>query len=124
MPLHSHQEETPKYIKNLRNELNVALKKNMELRLRLEQIEEEQEIGVQSVIIEVGENMSQKIKEASNSGQIEQVLSRAYEQLDSLKGQSSLKRFVKNNLEALASLRKEVILQNMVLTYVSADSSK
>jgi hypothetical protein len=28
--------ETPKYIKNLRNELNIALKKNMELRLKLE----------------------------------------------------------------------------------------
>ena len=54
----------------------------MELRLKLEQMEEEQEIGVQNAIIEIGELMSQKIKEASNSPQIEQVLSKAYEQLD------------------------------------------
>ena len=54
--------------------------------------------------------MSQKIKEAGNTSQIEQVLSQAYQQLDSVKGQPGLKRFVKNNLEALASLRKEVIL--------------
>ncbi len=54
--------------------------------------------------------MSQKIKEAGNSGQIEGVVSRTYEQLDKLKGQPALKRFVKNNLEALASMRKEVIL--------------
>jgi len=71
----------------------------------------------------VGENMSQKIKEAANPAQIEQVLSKAYEQFDSVKGGTqphmvNLKRFVKNNLEALASLRKEVILQNMVLNYV------
>ena len=41
-----HQDETPKYIKNLRGELNVALKKNMELRIKLETMEEEQEIGL------------------------------------------------------------------------------
>ena len=61
-------------------------------------------------IIEIGENMSQKIKEAAFTNQIEQVLSKAYEALDSLRGQPALKRFVKNNLEALAALRKEVIL--------------
>jgi hypothetical protein len=61
-----HNDETPKYIKNLRGELNVALKKNMELRLKLEQMEEEQEINVQGGLIEIGENMSQKIKEATN----------------------------------------------------------
>ena len=38
---HFHHDETPKYIKNLRGELNVALKKNMELRCKLEQMEEE-----------------------------------------------------------------------------------
>jgi hypothetical protein len=37
-----YQDETPKYIKNLRGELNMALKKNAELRARLEQQEEEQ----------------------------------------------------------------------------------
>jgi len=63
-----HQQETPKYIKNLRSELNVALKKNMELRLKLEQMEEEQEINVQNAIIEIGESMSQKIKEANDRG--------------------------------------------------------
>ena len=96
----------------------------MELRLKLEQMEEEQEIDMQGAIIEIGENMSQKIKEATNSGQIEQVLSKSYELLDAYKGQAALKRFVKNNLEALASLRKEVILKNMVLTYVGVDQSK
>jgi len=28
--------ETPKYIKNLRTELNISLKKNLELRLKIE----------------------------------------------------------------------------------------
>lgn len=53
-----HHDETPKYIKNLRGELNVALKKNMELRIKLEQMEEEQEINMQNSVIEVGENFS------------------------------------------------------------------
>jgi phosphoribosylanthranilate isomerase len=53
-----HHDETPKYIKNLRGELNVALKKNMELRCKLEQMEEEQEIGAQSAVIEIGEIFS------------------------------------------------------------------
>ena len=82
----------------------------MELRIKLEQMEEEQEINVQNAIIEIGESMSQKIKEANDRGQVEQVLSKTFEQLDQLKGQANLKRFVKTNLEALASLRKEVIL--------------
>lgn len=34
-------DETPKYIKNLRGELTVALKQNLELRLRLDKIEED-----------------------------------------------------------------------------------
>ena len=50
-----HHDETPKHIKNLKGELNVALLKNMELRNKLEQMEEEQEIGVQNNIIELGE---------------------------------------------------------------------
>jgi phosphoribosylanthranilate isomerase len=62
-----HHDETPKYIKNLRGELNVALKKNMELRCKLEQMEEEQEIGAQSAVIEIGEIFSQKIKEADKT---------------------------------------------------------
>jgi hypothetical protein len=40
----------------------------MELRLKLEQMEEEQEINVQNAIIEIGESMSQKIKEANDRG--------------------------------------------------------
>ena len=52
--------------------------------------------------------------------QIETVLSKAYESLDGYKGQNSLKRFVKNNLDALASLRKEVILQNALITTLTA----
>ena len=48
------------------------------------------------------------------------MLSKAYEQLDSQKGQANLKRFVKNNLEALGSLRKEVLLQNALITSLSS----
>ena len=77
-----HQDETPKYIKNLRGELNVALKKNMELRCKLEQMEEEQEIGIQNSVIEIGEVFSQKIKESGVTSHIEQVLSKAHEALD------------------------------------------
>jgi hypothetical protein len=36
---HLIQDETPKYIRNLRGELNIALKSNLELHLRLEQLE-------------------------------------------------------------------------------------
>ncbi len=98
----------------------MALKKNMELRIKLETMEEEQEIGLQNAIIEMGENFTQKIKEAMSTMQIETVLSKAYESLDGYKGQNSLKRFVKNNLDALASLRKEVILQNALITTLTA----
>ena len=62
--------------------MNVALKKNMELRCKLETMEEEQEIGIQNSVIEVGEVFSQKIKEASATQVIEQVLSKAHEALD------------------------------------------
>lgn len=41
----NQMDETPKYIKNLRGELNVALKQNLELRLRLDRLEEEKENG-------------------------------------------------------------------------------
>ena len=58
----------------------------MELRIKLEQMEEEQEIGVQNFAIEIGEIYSQKIKEADKTFVIEQILSKAYEQLDQLKG--------------------------------------
>ena len=74
--------ETPKYIKNLRSELNLALKKNLELRLRIEQMEEDQEVGVQATLMEIGEQMAQKIKESGEASQIERLLSQAYEQLD------------------------------------------
>lgn len=60
----------------------MALKKNMELRLRLEQMEEEQEIGIQTQVIEIGEVYSQKIKESHSTQQIESVLIRANESLD------------------------------------------
>ena len=39
----------------------------MELRLKLEAIEEDQEIGMQGSLIEIGEAYSQKIKECSNT---------------------------------------------------------
>ena len=56
--------------------------------------------------------------------QIEAVLSKAYESLDGYKGQNSLKRFVKNNLDALASLRKEVILQSALINTLTAAQQK
>lgn len=43
----NQMDETPKYIKNLRGELNVALKQNLELRLRLDRLEEDQESNLQ-----------------------------------------------------------------------------
>lgn len=39
-------DETPKYIKNLRCELNVALKQNLQLRVRLDKMEEDNESGL------------------------------------------------------------------------------
>jgi hypothetical protein len=63
----------------LRGELNVALKKNMELSLKLESMAEEQEIGIQNSIIENGEIYSQKIKECSSTMQIETVMRQAFE---------------------------------------------
>lgn len=113
-------EQYDKYIKTLTGDLDLALKKNMELRIKVEQMEEEQEIGVQQAITEIGENFTQKIKEAMSTMQIETVLSKAYEGLDGFKSQNQLKRFVKNNLDALASLRKEVILQNALINTLTA----
>ena len=52
------QDTTPKYIKNLRGELNVALKKNLELIRKLEQKEEELESDVQNKVISIGERFS------------------------------------------------------------------
>jgi len=63
----------------LRNELNIALKKNLELRLKIEQIEEQQDLGIQGLLVEIGEQMAPKIKETSESMQIERVLSQAFE---------------------------------------------
>jgi hypothetical protein len=36
----------------------LALKKNLELRLRIEQMDEDQEVGVQATIMEIGEQMA------------------------------------------------------------------
>ena len=44
-------EATPKYIKDLRSELTVALKKNLELSHKLELKEEELESDVQNLVI-------------------------------------------------------------------------
>lgn len=60
-------DETPKYIKNLRGELNVALKQNLELRLRLDRLEEEKENGLQQKLIDTGEQYIQDLKKASRT---------------------------------------------------------
>ena len=109
------QDETPKYIKNLRGELNVALKKNLELRLKLEAKEVEHESDIQNQVIEIGEKYAQQIKKADRTSQIDQVISAAFEQLDMLKGQQNLIRFVKSSLDSTGSLRKEVILQSALI---------
>jgi hypothetical protein len=62
-----YYDETPKYIKNLKSDLTLALKKNMELRLKLEQMEEDNEKGAQAKILEIGEQFSQKIKECDKT---------------------------------------------------------
>ena len=64
-------DETPKYIKNLRGELNVALKQNLELRMRLDKLEEEQENNLQNKIIERGEHYMQDLKKAQRTSQID-----------------------------------------------------
>ena len=51
-------DQTPKYIKNLNSELNVALKKNLELSRKLEQKEEELESDIQNQVISVAEKSS------------------------------------------------------------------
>ena len=65
------QDETPKYIKNLRGELSVALRKNLELRLKLEAKEIEHESDIQNQVIEIGEKYSQQIKKADRTSQID-----------------------------------------------------
>lgn len=50
--------------------------------MRIEQMEEDQEVGVQATLMEIGEQMAQKIKESGEASQIERHLSQAYEQLD------------------------------------------
>jgi len=52
------QDTTPKYIKNMRDELNVALKKNLELSRKLEAKEEEMESDIQNRVITIGEKFS------------------------------------------------------------------
>jgi len=52
------QDNTPKYIKNLRSELNVALKKNLDLSRRLEQKEDELESDIQNKVIIEAEKFS------------------------------------------------------------------
>jgi len=67
-------DETPKYIKNLRGELNVALKQNLELRLRLDRLEEERESSLQNRILENGEKYMQDLKKASRTSHIDSVI--------------------------------------------------
>ena len=55
---HLIQDETPKYIRNLRGQLNIALKSNLELRLRLDQMEKVNQTALMSQIIEIGERYS------------------------------------------------------------------
>ena len=62
-------------------------------------------------MITIGEKFSQKIKKSEKTAQIDQATNQAFEELDALKGQQNLIRFVKSNLESTGSLRKEVILQ-------------
>ena len=88
----------------------MALKKNMELRQKLEAKEVEHESDIQTQVIEIGEKYAQGIKKADRTTAIDQVISAAFEQLDQLKGQQNLIRFVKSSLDSTGALRKEVIL--------------
>ena len=45
-------------------------------------MEEEQEISVQNQLIEIGEIYAQKIREADKTSIIEQVMSKAYDEID------------------------------------------
>ena len=74
------QDETPKYIRNLRQELNIAMRENLNLRVRLQQKDEEHESGLQ--LIELAESYSQQIKKSERTSQIDQVISKAFEQVD------------------------------------------
>lgn len=116
-------DQTPKYIKNLRGELNVALKKNLELLKKLEQKEEELESELQNEIISIGEKFSQLIKKSERTSQIDQAINSAHEELDALKGQRNLVRFVKSNLESTGSLRKEVLLQAALISSLESQKS-
>lgn len=61
--------------------------------------------------MELGEKISQEIKHTINPAQIDQILGRAFEQLSQIERQNGvLVRYVKSNLESIASLKKEVIL--------------
>jgi hypothetical protein len=66
-------------------------------------------------MIDLAETYSQQIKKAERTSQIDQVMSKAFEQIDQLNGQLTLKRFVKANLESIGALRKEVILQSALI---------
>jgi valyl-tRNA synthetase len=111
---HFH-DETPKYIRNLRQELNIAMRENLDLRVKLQQKDEEHESGIQGSMIELAETYQHAIKKAERTSQIDQVISTAFEHIDSLNGQQSLKRFVKATLESIGALRKEVLLQSALL---------
>ena len=91
-------------------------------------MEEEHESGVQEKIIERGELYAQEIKKSDKTGKIDTAISSAYEKLDqlSVKGQSqqNLKRFVKSNLEAIGGLRKEVLLQSMLINSFEESKSR
>lgn len=92
--------------------------------MKLDKIEEEQEQNVQNRVIEIGEEYSQELKKAWRTSEIDQVLMRAFELIDALKGQQNMRRFVKSNLESIGSLRKEVILQGALINSLEANGSK
>jgi hypothetical protein len=61
------QDQTPKYIKNLRSELNIALNNNLALQLRLDHMEKVNQTDLMSKIIDIGERFSQDIKKAEKT---------------------------------------------------------
>ena len=86
------------------------MRENLDLRVKLQQKDDEHESGIQNSMIEIAETYSQQIKKTDKTTQIDQVISQAFEKLDTLNGQQNLKRFVKATLESIGALRKEVLL--------------
>ena len=71
-------DETPKYIKNLKSDLNMALKKNIELRRQIEE-----ECTVDSVI-SVGDRYRTLIEECGSKAEAASLLEEARLELESL----------------------------------------